>query len=165
MIQKLFAVCLVMSAAGIGYSQATVHVEPSHLQGPRELQDQTANAVVRDYIDAWGTLNTALHENRADVLDRDFVGDAKAKIADTIQQQLKAGLKTGYKDVSHDVQIVFYSPEGLSVQLVDNVEYDVQLMDHDKIQGNQHVRARYVVVLTPSETRWRVRVFQAVPVG
>jgi len=27
----------------------------------------------------------------------------------------------------------------------------------------QHVRARYVAVLTPTEVRWKVRVFQAEP--
>jgi hypothetical protein len=46
---------------------------------------------------------------------------------------------------------------------VDTVEYDVQILDHEKIQTTQHVRARYVAVLTPTEVRWKVRIFQAEP--
>lgn len=154
---------LLVSAAFASAQQASVHVTPPHLDGPRELQPQTATAVVKDYIEAWQTLHNALDQNRVDLLDRDFVGDAKDKIVATIKQQQKDGLRTSYKDASHNVQIVFYSPEGLSVQLTDDVEYDLQLQDHDKSIGNQHIRAHYVVILTPSETRWRVRVFEAVP--
>jgi hypothetical protein len=59
--------------------------------------------------------------------------------------------------------LVFYSPEGLSIQLLDTVEYDLQVLDHDKLQTTQHIRAQYVAVLTPTEVRWKVRLFQAKP--
>ena len=94
------------------------------------------------------------------LLDRDFVGTAKDKLLDTIQDQVTMGISTRYLDRSHDLQIVFYSPEGLSVQLVDNASYDVQLVDHGKIQATQTEHTRYVVVMTPAELRWRVRIFQ-----
>jgi hypothetical protein len=32
--------------------------------------------------------------------------------------------------------------KGLSIQFVDTVEYEVQLVVHDKMQGTQHVRSR-----------------------
>lgn len=163
MRHTLVITCLLASASFAVAQQASVHVTPPHLDGPRPLQQQTAAAVVKDYVEAWQTLNNALDQNRADLLDRDFVGDAKDKIAATIKQQAKDGLRASYKDSSHNVQIVFYSPEGLSVQLTDDVEYDVQLQDQGKVIGNHHIRAHYVVVLTPSETRWRVREFEAVP--
>ncbi|HEY7419402.1 MAG TPA: hypothetical protein VH593_29745, partial [Ktedonobacteraceae bacterium] len=118
---------------------------------------------IRDYLEAWQSLSTALEPNRAAVLDADFVGTAKDKLTDTIEQQSKLGIHTRYKDRAHNLQIVFYSPEGLSIQLVDHVEYDMQVLDHDKLLATQRVRARYVTVLTPSEVRWRVRILQAVP--
>jgi hypothetical protein len=59
------------------------------------------------------------------------------------------------------LQILFYSPEGLSIELADTVEYDVQVFDRDKSIGTEQVRTRYIVVLTPTETRWRVRIFQS----
>jgi hypothetical protein len=51
----------------------------------------------------------------------------------------------------------------LSIELTDNVEYDVQLLDHGRVKTTQHVSARYVIVLTPAEMRWRVRILQGTP--
>jgi hypothetical protein len=143
--------------------QPAVRVEPTDSVGPRVLEKQTETAVIRDYLQAWHSLSGALEQNRADLLNRDFVGTAKEKLADTIREQAKLGIQTRYRDGKHDIQLVFYSPEGLSIQLVDTVEYDVQLLEHEKLQTTQHVRARYVAVLTPTEVQWKVRVFQAEP--
>jgi hypothetical protein len=146
-----------------GSDQPAVRVEPTDSVGPRVLEKQTETAVIRDYLQAWQSLNRALEHNRADLLNRDFVGTAKEKLAGTIQEQAKLGIQTRYRDGAHDIRLVFYSPEGLSIQLVDTVEYDVQILDHEKLQTTQHVRARYVAVLTPTEVQWKVRVFQAEP--
>jgi hypothetical protein len=143
--------------------QPSVRVEPVNLDGPRVLNDQTKAAVVRDYLQAWRTMSTALEQNRPDLLDHDFVGTAKDKLTNTIQDQVTTGITTRYLDRSHDLQIVFYSPEGLSIQLVDNVTYDVQFVDQGKVQATQTEQARYVVVMTPAEVRWRVRIFQGQP--
>jgi hypothetical protein len=140
-----------------------VRVKPPQLEGPRVLNDQTKEAVIRGYLEAWQNLRGALQQNRTDLLDRTFVGTAKDKLVDTIHDQVTTGISTRYLDRSHDLQIVFYSPEGLSVQLVDDVAYDVQLVDHGKTQATQREHARYIVVMTPAEVRWRVRVFQGTP--
>jgi hypothetical protein len=159
---------MVMGAAlwtilPLSAEQPTVRVEPANIEGPRVLNDQTKAAVIRDYLEAWQSMRAALLQNRSNLLDRDFVGTAKDKLVDTIQDQVTMGISTRYLDRSHDLQIVFYSPEGLSVQLVDNASYDVQLIDHGKIQATQTEHARYVVVMTPAELRWRVRIFQSEP--
>jgi hypothetical protein len=143
--------------------QPSVRVTPPNLQGPRQLNEETQAAVVRDYLEAWQSVGAALQQNRADLLSRDFIGTAKDRLSDTIHDQVTMGISTRYLDLSHDLQILFYSPEGLSVQLVDNVEYEVQILDHGKAQTTQKMRARYVVVMTPAEVRWRVRIFQAEP--
>ena len=163
MLRAFLTLSAALGAATLAMGQATVHVEPYHLEGPRPLQQQTADAVIRDYLESWQSMRTALGQNSAAALDRDFVGDAKDKLARTVQQQSRMDIRSEYADRSHDIQIVFYSPEGLSVELTDNVEYDVQIIDHGKPEATQHVSTRYVVVLTPTEVRWRVRVFQAVP--
>lgn len=162
MLKPLLAVCsLLVSTAAFGADQAAVRVEPITLQGPRPLEKQTEAAVIRDYLQAWKSFGAALDQNRADLLDQDFVGTSKDKLTNTIHEQAQLGIRTHYQDTAHNIQIVFYSPEGLSIQLVDNVEYDLQVIDHDKSITIQKVRARYVAVLTPSEVRWRVRVFQS----
>jgi hypothetical protein len=144
-------------------AQPEVHVEPPNVHGPRPLQDETATAVVRDYLESWQSLAAALRQNRADLLDQDFVGTAKDKLTDTIHQQAALGLHARYQDRVHTIQIVFYSPDGLSVQLVDNVEYDQSVVDQQKVLTTQHTHTRYTVVMTPAETRWRVRILQAEP--
>jgi hypothetical protein len=108
-------------------------------------------------------MRSAFDQNRAALLNRDFEGEAKDKLAAAISGQIKSGIHTKYEDRSHNIQIVFYSPEGLSIQLVDNVEYDQQVFQNGKLLATQPARARYVVVMTPSQVRWRVRVFQAQP--
>jgi predicted PhzF superfamily epimerase YddE/YHI9 len=150
-----------MAASGFASAQATVRVEPANLQSPRPLPEQTQTAAIRDYLKSWQSLRAALEQNRADLLDPDFVGTAREKLAETIQQQAALGIRTRYQDRAHDIQIVFYSPEGLSIELTDRVEYDVQVLDHDRVNTVQHISARYVIVITPAEVRWRVRVFQA----
>jgi hypothetical protein len=163
MRKPLLILLATFAASAYGGAQATVRVEPLTLQGPRQLQEQTRAAVIRDYLQSWQNFSAALEQNRPALLDADFVGTAKDKLTDTIQQQAALGIRTHYQDLSHDLQIVFYSPEGLSIELTDNVEYNVQVFDHDKVTTTQRVSARYIVVLTPAEVSWRVRVFQAVP--
>lgn len=142
--------------------QPSVQVEPPQLQGSRPIEEQTKKVVIRDYLESWNSLRTAMAQNRPDLLDQDFVGTAKDKLTDTIQDQMKLGLRTRYQDRSHDLQIVFYSLDGLSIQMIDTVSYDEQVLDHDKVLTNQHLRVRYIVVMTPA-ARWQVRIFQAEP--
>ena len=153
--------CLLAGFLFCAFDQPSVHVQPVDPSSPREPEDQTQQAVVRDYLLAWQTLGNALDQNRTELLDAAFVGVAKEKLAATIAEQQKLGLQTRYTDRSHDLKLVFYSPEGLSIQLIDNVEYDVVVTDHDKLQSTRHIKTKYIAVLSPTEVRWKVRVFQA----
>jgi len=164
MKRSLLIGCSLFAAIlALGSDQPAVRVAPTDSLGPRPLEKQTETAVIRDYLQAWRSLSGAFEQNRADLLDPDFIGTAKEKLADTIREQAKLGIHTRYRDSAHNIQVVFYSPEGLSIQLVDTVEYDVQILDGKTVQTTQHVRARYVAVLTPTEVRWKVRLFQAKP--
>lgn len=155
----LLAATLCVSSA-LTAQEPSVRVEPLNLQGPRVLNDQTRNAVIKDYIEGWASLRKAMSDNRPDLLDRDFVGTAKDQLVDSIHQQVTSGMATRYLDRSHDLQIVFYSPEGLSVQLTDTVAYEVQLLSQGKVISTQQEQTKYVVVMTPSEVRWRIRILQ-----
>jgi len=141
--------------------QPTVRVAPTDAVGPRTLETQTKDAIVRDYLAAWQALSGALAENNASLLDANFVGDARQRLRDTIRDQQKLDLRVEYNDRKHDISVVFYSPDGLSIQLVDKAEYDLELFDHDKLQATKHMQTPYLAVLTPTEVRWKVRIFQA----
>lgn len=157
----LLASAIGVAVPALAGDQPSVRVEPPGTEGPRQLQEQTAKAAIQDYIDSWQSMSKALDQNRPDLLDRDFIGSARDKLAATIKDQSGAGIHALYQDRSHDVKVLFYSPEGLSIELADTVQYDVKLFNHDKVLGNEAVHTRYIVVLTPSEVRWRVRIFQS----
>jgi hypothetical protein len=162
MLKPLLQLCaFFIVASGIGSAQATVRVEPFNLSGPRTLPEQTRVAAIRDYLQCWQSLRAALEQNRPDLLDSSFAGTARDKLTETIQQQAALGIRTRYQDRAHDIQVVLYSPEGLSIELTDRVDYEVEVLDHDRVKTTQHIVARYLIVLTPAELRWRVRVFQA----
>jgi hypothetical protein len=74
-----------------------------------------------------------------------------------------SGISTQYQDRAHDIKILFYSSGGPSIEMTDTVEYDVQFLDHGTVKAAQSVISHYVIVLTPAEVQWRVRVFQAEP--
>jgi len=157
---------LILSTAltivsGVGPAQSAVREGSSDVLGPRPLREQTRKAAIHDYLQAWKSLDAAFAQNSAELLDPAFVGGARDVLAETIQQQAALGIRTHYQDLAHDLQIAFYSPEGLSIELIDKVEYTVQVLDHDTVKTTQQISARYVIVLTPAELRWRVRVFQA----
>ena len=164
MIGRMVVLSLLMVSSGaLAADQGTVRVEPTHLNTPRALEKQTESAVVRDYLKAWASMESAMSQNRPDLLDENFVGLAKEKLAATVAAQAKAGVKTYYQERTHDIKINFYSPDGLSIQLVDNIEYDEKIVDHEKVLTSQPVHVRYVAVLTPTEVQWKVRVLQAEP--
>lgn len=154
------ALAIVVSIPLLGTDQAAVHVASMDSVGPRQLEQQTRAAIVRDYLAAWQSMGNALERNRADLLNDSFVGLAKEKLADTIRAQRSQRVRAAYRNRSHDLKVVFYSPEGLSIQLVDDVEYDVEVHHGSQSLGTQHVKTRYVAVLTPTESKWKVRIFQ-----
>src|SRR5215471_16571983 len=162
--RRALANCLVFpllaSFLFLGAAPPRVHVGSMDSVGPREVEQQTRVAIVRDYLQAWQCMNSALEHNQADSLDACFVGQAKDTLARTIHQQQSLGIQTSYRDHSHDLRVVFYSPEGLSIQLLDDAEYDVDVQQHGRSFGTQRVYSQYVVVLTPTESKWKVRVFQ-----
>ncbi len=144
-------------------AQTKLPVTSGDSAGPRALEEQTRASVVRDYLQAWQSLQKALSENQPDVLAEYFVGIAKDELAETVRQQQSLGIHSSYRDQTHDLEIVFYSPDGLSIQLLDKAAYRLEIQDHGRVVGSQQVRSRYVAVLTPTETKWKVRILQAEP--
>ncbi len=151
----------IILASSMVAAQPEVTVGTSQLKGPRALEDQTKAAAIRDYLESWQAMNEAFQQRQPSLLDEDFIGTAKDKLADAIEEEANLGIETRYQDRAHHIQFLFYSPEGLSIELIDDAEYDVQVLDHDKAVSTVPTTARYIVILTPAEVRWKVRVMQA----
>jgi hypothetical protein len=129
----------------------------------RPVEDLTKKAVARDYAKAWRTLAQALEQNRADLINNDFVGVAEEKFRTAVAGQAKAGLRTRYVDRGHKVNVQFYSPEGLSIQLRDTAQLERQVLDGDKVIHSEQVTRHYIALMTPTEVRWKVRLLQELP--
>jgi hypothetical protein len=153
---------LLLCASAVGAEPLSVQLNSATV-APREMEDNTEKAVVRDYTRAWQSLATALSDNRADALANDFIGYAQVELRQRVAEQQKSGLHTRYVDHGHDLQAVFYSQDGSAMQLRDTAHLEVQLLDGDKVVHSDEFTQNYLVVMTAGENRWKVRVLQALP--
>jgi hypothetical protein len=143
-------------------SQPSISVNVQNA-GPRQVEDTTQRSVARDYAAAWTAMIQALDQNRTDVLGANFTGTANDKLTASVTEQRKSGLHQHIVDKGHNVQAVFYSPEGSAMELQDTAQVQLQLMDGSKVVSTQDTTLHYVVLLTAAENSWKVRVLEAVP--
>lgn len=130
---------------------------------PRQVEEATQQAIVRDYGKAWQNMSAALEQNRAELLGPSFTGFAKDKLTKAIDEQKKNGLKRKYIDRGHKVQVVFYSVEGSAMELRDTAQVEIQLLDGSKVVHSEQATVNYVALLTPTENSWKVRMLEAEP--
>lgn len=140
--------------------QVTLNIQKA---APRQVEDSTEKSVTRDYAAAWQSLADALDQNRSDLLSANFIGTANDKLTETVNQQRKVGLHQRYVDKGHQVDAIFYSPEGSAMELRDTARLEIQILDGDKVVQSQDLTMHYVALLTAAENSWKVRVLEAVP--
>lgn len=127
---------------------------------PREVEPATAQAVQRDYAHAWLRLAAALEENRAELLDEDFTGSALQQWQQAVGAQRQNGLSRRISSQNHHVQVRFYSPDGSSLEAIDTANLELEYRSGSRILSSEHVTIRYLVLLTPAENSWKIRVLQ-----
>jgi hypothetical protein len=170
-------VVLVLALAGLpaksqGAPKSPKTAEASPIQAfdatsatPRKVEPTTSEAVQRDYAHAWQRLVSALGENRTELLNEDFTGSARQQWQQTINDQKQNGLSRRIADRGHRVQIRFYSPDGSAMEALDTAELQIDYLDGSRILYSEHVTVRYLVLLTPAENSWKVRVLQELAPG
>lgn len=131
--------------------------------GPRQVEDQTVQAIQRDYSAAWKSLAQAVDENRADLLNANFVGSAKDQAAQLITSQKENGLHQRYVDHGHSAQVTFYSLDGSSMLVHDTAQMEIQQLDGSNVVHSEQVTVHYLALMTPAENSWKVRVLETVP--
>jgi len=137
-----------------------VHLSTSHAT-PREVEDTTQKAIVRDYSAAWSALTDALVNNDAGALDSAFTGIAHDQFAARVRDQLKTGLSTQIIDRAHNLEAVFYSPDGSAMELHDTAQVEIQVVDGGMVIHSEQTTLHYVVLMTVAEDRWKVRLLQS----
>jgi hypothetical protein len=149
-------------SSGVADSSVRLQLDVSKA-GPRAVESETEQVILRDYRFAWTSISQALEVNTLDPLQGPFVGVAKKELEDRILNQRRTGLSSLYRDQNHKVQAVFYAPEGDVIELHDTAEYQLQVMDGNKPIHDEHVVTHYVVLMNPAADRWVIRQLQAVP--
>jgi hypothetical protein len=169
---RLAALCLIILLAS-AWIPLMIHARtsnPGALQSfdaasaaPRAMEDTTAVAIQRDYAHAWRSLVSALEANRADLLDENFTGGARQQWQDAIHAQQRNGLSRRIIDHGHQMRVTFYSPDGSAVEAVDAADLEIEYREGDKLLSSERIQARYLVLLTPAENSWKLRILQQVP--
>ncbi len=162
LVPLLLASVLVQPARAAEPGLPAVQLNAENAAG-RPVEALTEKSVARDYAKAWRSLAIVLQENRTGLIDDDFVGVAAEKLASAVAGQAKSGLRTRYIDHGHKLDVLFYSPEGLSIEVRDTARLERQVLDGDKVIHSEQVTAHYIALMTPTEVRWKVRLLQETP--
>jgi hypothetical protein len=131
--------------------------------GPREVEDTVQQSIPRDYAQAWQAMEAALQSGDASGLNQYWVGIAHDKLVQKVQDEGQTNVRVRYQDKSHHLQAIYYPTDGAALLLHDNAEVELQVLDSGKVIHSQTIHQKYVVLMTPGQDRWFVRVFQAVP--
>jgi hypothetical protein len=176
---KAAAFAIAASAVAIAQSSAQVGAQPEpqiqrpglqlpevHLDAnglsPRPIEELTGTTIARHYALAWRDLALDLESDQADGLGDEFVGFAKDRLTQRINEQKQTGMHVRIVDHGHYLKAVFYSIDGTAMQLIDRVQLEIQTFDGDKLVNTQNSPHDYMVLITPGSDRWYVRDLQEV---
>lgn len=163
MIVSAMAIILVCAIASFAADDSVQVQLASDSAAPRAVEPLTERSILRDYRFAWSSLAQALQFNTVDPLAGAFSGEAADWLRRTVASQQDSHLTRRYADQSHQLEAVFYAPEGDVMELHDTAQYELQILDGDKTVHQERVTVHYVVLMTPGADRWVVRQLQAVP--
>ena len=141
-------------------SKPSVELNVKNTQ-PREVEDVTQNAILRDYTLAWQAINTALANNTLQPLNENFSGFALDQLVQRVKDQKQNGLSTRIIDRGHKVEAIFYSPDGAAIELKDTASIETQVLDGGTVIHSDQAQIQYYAVMTGAEDRWKVRVLES----
>jgi hypothetical protein len=128
---------------------------------PRQIEDVTQNAILRDYTLAWQAIGTSLANNTLQPLSENFSGFALDKLTQRVKDQKEHGLTTRIIDHGHKVDAIFYSPDGAAIELKDTASIETQLLDGGTVIHSDQSQIQYFAIMTGAEDRWKVRVLES----
>ena len=130
--------------------------------GPRQLEPTLEESIARDYAKAWQTLSAALEARDPALLDQYWAGVAHDKFERLVEDE-KRGIEVRYRDQSHQLQAMFYPADGAALVLCDTAQLEVQVFSSGKLIHSESFSEKYMVLMTPAQDRWLVRVLDSVP--
>ena len=158
----LIAWAATLLLVGHADSKPNVQLNADNVR-PRQLEDTTEKAVLRDYTAAWQAMETALASDSPTPLNDNFTGFALEKLTQRIKDQRSNELKTRIIDHGHQVEAIFYSRDGSAIELHDTTSIETQVLDGSTVLHSDNAKIQYIAVLTGAADRWQVRVLESVP--
>jgi aminopeptidase N len=164
LLNSVFAALLLIAFAALpsSVSAASLALDVSSA-APRQVEDTTASSIERDYAHAWSALSSALQANRAELLDENFTGAARDHWQHAIDSQRQNGLSRRIVDRGHHLRVLFYSLDGSALEAEDLADLEIEYRDGEKVLSSEHVTLRYLVLLTPAENSWKIRILEELP--
>jgi hypothetical protein len=157
------ATCVLAMAQSSPQQLPEVHLDAAGL-APRSIEELTGTTIAQHYALAWRDMAAALESGRAQGLSDEFVGFAKDRLTRRIADQNQTGVHVRILDHGHHLKAVFYSTDGAAMQLRDEVEFEIQTFDGDKLLATQNGSHEYMVLMTPGADRWYIRDLEEVAV-
>jgi len=170
---RLARMAIVILAAALAISGAVPLVEKILADGkpqvelsvknaePREVEDVTQKAILRDYTLAWQAISTSLAGNTTQLLNENLSGFALDKFTQRVKDQKEQGLHTRIIDHGHKVDAIFY--DGAAIELKDTASIETQVLDGGTVIHSDQAQIHYYAVMTGAEDRWKLRVLQSTP--
>jgi hypothetical protein len=152
------AALLVERTLADGKPQVELSVKSAE---PREVEDVTQKAILRDYTLAWQAIGASLANNTIQPLNENLAGFALDKFTQRVKDQKEQGLHTRIIDHGHKVEAIFY--DGAAIELKDTASIETQVLDGGTVIHSDQAQIRYYAVMTGAEDRWKLRVLQSVP--
>ena len=152
------AVPLVEKILADGKPQVELSVKNAE---PREVEDVTQKAILRDYTLAWQAISTSLADNTTQPLNENLAGFALDKFTQRVKDQKEHGLHTRIIDHGHKVDAIFY--DGAAIELKDTASIETQVLDGGTVIHSDQAQIHYYAVMTGAEDRWKLRVLQSTP--
>lgn len=160
-------IAVLCLSAGIAFMPATMHAASRTLDAsasaPRPVEEATATAVERDYLHGWKSLAEALEANRAELLNENFTGTARQHWQQAVDLQQQSGLSRRIIDHGHSLRVTFYSLDGSALQAEDVADLEIEYRDGTKVLSSEHIHPHYLVLLTPAENSWKIRILEELP--
>src|SRR6476659_1617694 len=152
------AVLLVEKVQADGKPQVELSVKNAE---PREVEDVTQKAILRDYTLAWQAISASLASNTVQPLNENLAGFALDKFTQRVKDQKEHGLHTRIIDHGHKVDAIFY--DGAAIELKDTASIETQVLDGGTVIHSDQAQIHYYAVMTGAEDRWKLRVLQSTP--
>ena len=63
------------------------------------------------------------------------------------------------------MRVTFYSLDGSALQAIDAADLEIEYREGGKLLSSERVQARYLVLLTPAENSWKIRILAGTSAG